>query len=761
MDDTLGYALLSIERPEDMDDATVLAVYQARIDEASNAHRLEELQEGLRAIATSRSSSLLKDYLSGGIETFELARPEWPVGLENIGNTCYLNSLLQCYFTIKPLRDLVLDIDNFLRDLNEENLRSKRVGSRFRSEEEVDRSQQCRSLDLNACPLLILSVGRELRKLFINMIQSPRNPVRPEAKLVYLTLVSSKQEEKMHKNSLSKPTETIQSPSESLPHVERVDQKDTEMLDDVEIDPKTSKAITGGPHRDDDSASPPTVVGDDVLMDSDNYQQGSQARGLEDKENLPPIRISSEESLPGVDPFQSHESEQFGREDSVQENQNRSMDSHVDTGVASGQDHSIVNETSANAPHPERPPPVPPRPQTKEADLLRQAEETTRRQQDVTEAMGNVLDQLQCAIKAEAIDEDTNEQIDRIKGLFYGKQKIYLTDADGDIRIQESYMSDIKVYAKQGSLYSALDHAIYHPEVIDVGEGVGSSYTTISQLPPVLQIFVQRTAYSMAKGQYKVKDHLQLEETLYMDRYMDSSEKTDLHGRHRKVWAWEKDLDKLEKRRLKIITPNDQGMSEPEMFRTLLNYLQTLAELDEPITTTASTWETIRKRLKEIDEELEMLESRTENLKGAISSEFSDLQDVAYRLQSAFIHHGGADSGHYFIYIYDFAEKLWRKYNDGYVTEVKAEEVFAQDNSLNPATPYFLIYVKDDKKDELVNCVSRNPIQDKPKEDPDTGMEDNVDAAASNRAYGDNDANQNGAIGGWYSKETLQPSEPW
>ena len=104
------------------------------------------------------------------------------------------------------------------------------------------------------------------------------------------------------------------------------------------------------------------------------------------------------------------------------------------------------------------------------------------------------------------------------------------------------------------------------------------------------------------------------------------------------------------------------------------------------------------------------LEIRIERLKAAITNEFNDLRRVAYRLQSAFIHHGGPSSGHYFIYIYDFVDNLWRKYNDGYVTEVKAEEVFAQDNSPNPATPYFLVYVKDDRKEELVNCVYRRPM---------------------------------------------------
>jgi len=51
---------------------------------------------------------------------------------------------------------------------------------------------------------------------------------------------------------------------------------------------------------------------------------------------------------------------------------------------------------------------------------------------------------------------------------------------------------------------------------------------------------------------------------------------------------------------------------------------------------------------------------------------------------------GSATFGHYWIYIYDFQGKIFRKYNDGYVTEVKDErEVFMHDEN-NPPTPYFL-----------------------------------------------------------------------
>ena len=92
-----------------------------------------------------------------------------------------------------------------------------------------------------------------------------------------------------------------------------------------------------------------------------------------------------------------------------------------------------------------------------------------------------------------------------------------------------------------------------------------------------------------------------------------------------------------------------------------------------------------------------------------IHSQFNDLRTIPYRLHSVFIHRGFVSSGHYWIYIYDFSKKIWRKYNDGYVTEVKdVKEIFERDPETRPSTPYFLVYIKDNLKDVLVDPVCRD-----------------------------------------------------
>ena len=65
---------------------------------------------------------------------------------------------------------------------------------------------------------------------------------------------------------------------------------------------------------------------------------------------------------------------------------------------------------------------------------------------------------------------------------------------------------------------------------------------------------------------------------------------------------------------------------------------------------------------------------------------------------------GNSQDGHYWVYIYDCARNIWRKYNDDVVTEVNDMEIF-QEQGL--ATPYFVAYVRHDKIDGIASSICR------------------------------------------------------
>lgn len=109
------------------DDETVQLAFELALQDRQQEK--ERIESAMEMIATNRKSDWLIAFcIDRGIiksrkgsnvydaavqaasqEEDKLAYdPIMPVGIVNVGNTCYLNSLLQFYFTVKPLRDAIL-----------------------------------------------------------------------------------------------------------------------------------------------------------------------------------------------------------------------------------------------------------------------------------------------------------------------------------------------------------------------------------------------------------------------------------------------------------------------------------------------------------------------------------------------------------------------------------------------------------------------------------------------------------------------------
>ncbi|KAM5479979.1 ubiquitin-specific protease ubp2 [Microsporum audouinii] len=649
----IGDAFRLLQIPDrSVDDAAILAAFSVCCSEAPE--QIETYRQALAVIAEESGSSIIRSMLADDNCQVSRALLDWPVGLRNIGNTCYLNSLLQFYFTIQPFRNMVLDLDRYKMELDDEMIQNKKVGSRKVSLLEIQRSQK----------FLV-----QLKALFNDMITSPNAFVTPTQELARLTLLSSTSEAAFRRKSLST-------------------HKNSELGE-----------INGMPVM--GPVGPPAPIPE---------EQASQTDGSLDKKDQ--IGTDAGVTAPTGTPNEQ-ESGNASEEPVVP-----SIEADDATAAPPG-DSSVSDEpASETIAAPNRPPPVPPRPAPRiDNEQLIREEVELGAQQDVTEVINNVLFQAQCAIKPTKIDADGN-QIDLIMDLFYGQTKSYITATNG-IRSKNELWSDIKVDVATGprDIYSAIDGA-FDRQNVHVEGADAEQYGAISKIPPVLQVQVQRVQFDQVKkSSFKSTHHLELKETIYMDRYMDVPEHDNmgLYKRRREKWAWKEELNGLRARQAELLN-NDKWTSLPDLFQDANDKIKDLAlmgddpemadeavEINEQITTHLSNLETMSRK------ELVRLDSRIEQLSHLIDNQFSDMKSLPYHLYAVFIHHGSVEFGHYYIYIFDFEKQIWRKYNDSEVTEVHSTaEIFSDRNVKNPPTPYFLVYLNDRLKERLANPVCRH-----------------------------------------------------
>ncbi|KAL8915497.1 MAG: hypothetical protein Q9171_000062 [Xanthocarpia ochracea] len=747
MDVGQAYNRLQIDDTS-IDDSIVLATFQLHYQEAPS--QVDDLRSALKAIAKDRNSSVLNNFLHSSMTTSKYPLAEWPVGLRNIGNTCYLNSLLQFYFTIKPFRELVLDFDKHKRNVNADNLTKNTIGSRNVSKQEVQRAQKF------VC---------KLQKLFHSMITSPTTFVEPELELARLTLLSQPVEADLRRSSTTGGKRPSLGEINGRPVLGPLALPISDLVDN-NIDTNKNVSESGmdgiGGDGDGDRSSEPTLLGNDLaeeaadqempdLIPEQSQQQEQKQQVLEDRANLTSSEAAAERPTTpehSLNPLEESSPTRNNRQRPLADGDRELPDLN---GPGTAEDVGIEP--------PSRPPPCPPRPQPEENnDKIIRQEIQMGAQQDVTEVISNVLYQLECAIEATSFDT-SGEQIDQIKDIFFGKSKSYTQNLRGDFETKEQFFSYLFVDVASGpkNIYEALDGA-FDVQQVQVDGTHQPQYSTISQLPPVLNILVQRAQYDQKqRSAFKSLNHLELEETIYMDRYVDSDDK-DLIQRRKESWEWKQQLRQLEARREDLMQ-TDLKIDVPDLLHTTTWYLEQLSKEDE-IGVTAALEEAIKQAAVEAEEELDSIKTHIEDLTTSIRSQFLDRQTLPYRLQSAFIHRGSAASGHYWIYIRDFKRNLWREYNDETVSAViQRSQIFDEDKNPRPATPYFLVYVRDDLKDEFVDPVCRDVLEQA--ETQNAVMDDVVeDKAGSCEAPVQGGQGTTAVSGSWFEADYVKP-QPW
>lgn len=424
MDVGEAYSRLGIE-DRSLDDDMVLTTFDIRVSETPS--QANELRAALKAIAKARRSTKMGWALRSGEEP-QSTTMDWPVGLENIGNTCYLNSLLQFYFTVKPLRNLILNFHEVEMQVTAEGLLRKRVGSRKVSLKEIERAKKCKLravVKREDARLADDIVVFELQKLFRSLISAQTSAITPERELARLTLIKSSDEDDYRRKSIAsshgRPSlgeingMPVQGPS--LPPQDTSMDIDTDMRgaqnpengssDESSEATLVEKRISSGgldsEMRDAEMMGSLVGVNFEGTKDvtSDGVENVTEDKVMEDEEMHPPMHGNMEQA----DDVSISEASTLLKPDHQDDNE------PADTTMTN--DIQPAGSDAKNHP-PERPPPVPPRPQPT-GNVQRPVDELELgAQQDVTEVIGNVLFQLECAMRPTGIDS-TGEQHDEIK----------------------------------------------------------------------------------------------------------------------------------------------------------------------------------------------------------------------------------------------------------------------------------------------------------------------------------------------------------
>lgn len=548
MDLESAYALLGAERG--MDDQSLMTIFEIRLKDAPG--EIMELRNALRTIGNDRRSELIFSYL----ETGNKSPPEpeqnfdWPVGLNNIGNTCYLNSLLQYYFTITPLRNAVLGFPQSEDKEDPTNVSNKKIGGRLVRSWEVRRAQ-----DFVVC----------LSELFNELIHTKDKYVSPSKDLAYLALVAPRDEEaeeEAHEQASLAP----QSRASPVPEAKgaaaapgdsiEVDDKDMEMQEVAGVVPPNTNA------GEEEAATPPT----DDASETDIDDHHSDIEIVEEKvvgngDVAPPVVIvdaedadvdaNKENENPKRTPSTEASSAKVKRQNSgklplVYNEPDNDMKPETNDAV-SGLSKQAVTDAATEL----EPPALPPRSRTPVEERRKRQIDSALfgRQQDVTECIENVLFQIESAVKPTGVDTD-GEQRDIIKELFYGKTLQVLENADDGTNRREKTerFSSLLVDVADGpkDIYEALD-SYFGEDIMALESGETRRSVTISELPPILQIQIQRVQFDRVLNRpFKSLARLKFDETIFLDRYL-SSDDVELTQKRRQVWAWRSELKNLNK----------------------------------------------------------------------------------------------------------------------------------------------------------------------------------------------------------------------
>lgn len=637
----------TLEVPMDVDEAMLVIVYEMRLQESPLQR--EKWADALSVVAETRDSERLRQLVATGSDPGDIPviiRQDLPRGLHQLGNTCYLNSLLQYFYTITDLREAVSKVHGLdpLKDLEDdkltdEDIKSHRVGGRLVTRREIVRSRKFVS---------------HLADLFFKMENSDDPAIVPSIDLAKLALVTSRDEEE-----------------------DEADRGGTDSSNDTDatlVDDAPPRFQSQGPSQPAEQTDD-NRMGDGSAMDLDDANSSYPSKRVDS----PPTSSPQAGSSFSID--------RDGGDTPPPPLEPVDQDVEMQPAMSSNKRTSLIR----------RP--------TESGSVM-----MFGKQHDVSECMDNCMFQIETALlKFDALSghQQDPEKTSIIKRLFYGKlrQRVSANQVEdsksrASVHEKEDLFSHLPVnVTNNGSdLYDGLSG--YFDDAVEFEGKKARMEVTLVELPPILQIQLQRVQFNRDTLQaYKSQAYVKFGETIYMDRFLDDT------NPEKKAHAKKLQHELMRCRdRLRLLT-EEKPVTYHSALTDTCNFLSKFELSNEDMDD-----ETISELLAEpplIEDEISSLRTEEASLKAELELLWADDKQAEYELTSVFIHRGSSPSfGHYFFYSRHLPSNpdSWFKYNDSEVTEVTKQEVLA-DTTGSTANPYLLVFCR--KGMGIVDTVKR------------------------------------------------------
>ncbi|KAI9598497.1 hypothetical protein BDF19DRAFT_432702 [Syncephalis fuscata] len=688
-----AYQALQIE-DKGIDDDMLLTVYQIHADDGLVNPRYREC---LRVIGQNRQSQKILKYLDPSFSGSFIEQKQQndinifsdlPVGLVNIGNTCFLNSLLQYYATITDLRTAVINFNEHnalcLLEMNETQQDTASDQNTFKtsSAHRISPAQQKRAIQFTAF------LGQLYREMMVSS-----GAVRPSIQLAQMALTAVESEDnKAIINKQKETTEMVETETSNAmaitSSVTTVNTQDnTSTLPRLPPRPMyTEQAQSTGSSLESINTATDTIIPDTVTnIDLSNSISDSSVPDkndpMEDIVVSPPFLSSS--NMQEMDhgwktpPLPSTTDSAWLQPTIVKD----------DTMAISDVKDTTVKRHSA--------PSTPQNRENSDKEVIVISDYSPKlsgktvpstkgmtfgKQEDVTECMNNMMDLLSIALAPNMKSDNSTIENHLIKQIFYGKTKQSLSYLNSQTQKlvnhdKEEEFSHIIFDAEEGKdIYDGMDKTFgIDLDQVNYEGHDAQRQVWISRLPPVLQFQLQRVQYDREQQKaFKSNAYLKLEPSIYMDRYLASNAERLMH-QHQQYYESRKRMAFL-KQRIQFLSQTTNGLTTLDILHRTIQILEQELQMTASDSSRAAALPLIldglRHELNRLMNELTASQTELDRLSQELRNVYQGLEQVEYRLHAVFMHRGQASYGHYWIYIYDWEGQRWLKYNDDVVTEV-------------------------------------------------------------------------------------------